>query len=526
MDRILAIEAAWEADATPLVIDTVEAGWKDEQAAMDVQMEAASNGEISIQFAKAEYLPPVQDRWNNRLNQAINDIADLVPGQDAEQLLTSGGGEAVQEDAPTAVSQSATVMVTTSGGDDESEHSGAVVVSASVSGDGGFGDALSHLNTIPAIDASTVNAIARDLQLDEAGRQALDTLHATHESNRLAMETERAEERKRLQKEVRAEIEGGQAQDQATMMKMAMITMQPISREGLDELDDAFFDGAESLANDPGPARVWRLARQRELSLETGGMMSASLDMIGLPDNRWSVDLLELIQSLELEDAESTQLRAVIADWHEPATHGMLDLKDRREGLEEAMQSMITGVEEGGAMSIDMEAAMNAEQLRGALQKARAAQTALTQRFADAIEAAVADPMPVRRAWMTRAFPKLAIEDEFASRFDRAAGVPDLTDEQRLAIITLRAEHDAAWWDETRKAVAIMTENREQPADQQQAFFQSQRLRQKADRHTFTRREAALKRLEALRQALSEAQLAAVNGLEDPPQRQQIALPF
>ena len=71
-----------------------------------------------------------------------------------------------------------------------------------------------------------------------------------------------------------------------------------------------------------------------------------------------------------------------------------------------------------------------------------------------------------------------------------------------------------------------MTENREQPADQQQAFFQSQRLRQKADRHTFTRREAALKRLEALRQALSEAQLAAVNGLEDPPQRQQIALPF
>ena len=56
--------------------------------------------------------------------------------------------------------------------------------------------------------------------------------------------------------------------------------------------------------------------------------------------------------------------------------------------------------------------------------------------------------------------------------------------------------------------------------------YESQRLRQEVDRHTFARREAALKRLEKLRSILNEQQIAAAGGLEDPAAPQKLELPF
>jgi len=526
--EIRTIEEAWESDATPLVIDFVEAQWKDDAATREVRMSAeGEDGNLTFDLPDRNYSREVREQWKARHDQTIDAIASLVPDMDVDQLVQAGSNK---EDAQTPsqnIETNTTVVVTSSSGSDGEGTEGTVIVGTSVSSDEGNPmDRLSVLKTIPAITHDTVEAIERDLKLNDSQRATLETLHATHESSRLAMETERAAERQEWEAEAQAKMESGGEQNQTSMMEMAMIMMTPISREGLEELDDAFYDGVESLASDPALARPWRLSRMRRLAVDGGGMMSASIDMMGVPDDRWKVDLLELIQSIDLDEDEYAIARETIAEWHESATAALIALRDQRDALESSMQEMVSAAQNGGSMNIDMEAAMKVQQLQQELQNDRSELSAINAELVSELESALRHPVQVRRAWMQMAFPGLATKDPFLERFARASNVPDLSDEQRLAIATLRAEHEDAWWTETSEAVSAITSNTEVPANDQEAFFQAQRVRQKADRHTFARREAGLKRLEQLRNVLNEQQLARTEGLPDPPEQTRVAFPF
>ena len=233
-----------------------------------------------------------------------------------------------------------------------------------------------------------------------------------------------------------------------------------------------------------------------------------------------------MIQSIDLDEDEYTIARETIAEWHESATAALIALRDQRDALESSMQEMVSAAQNGGSMNVDMEAAMKVQQLQQELQNDRSELSAINAELVSELESALRHPVQVRRAWMQMAFPGLATKDPFLERFARASNVPDLSDEQRLAIATLRAEHEDAWWTETSEAVSAITSNTEVPANDQEAFFQAQRVRQKADRHTFARREAGLKRLEQLRNVLNEQQLARTEGLPDPPKQTRVAFPF
>ena len=314
--------------------------------------------------------------------------------------------------------------------------------------------------------------------------------------------------------------------DQADQMKLGMILMAPISREGLESLDAAFFDGVEDIAGNQTLVQPWRLARVRELARLSGGMMSASIEMIGVPDNRWKVDLLALIERADMADGDRQAARAAMANWHADATSLALDVKASRDALDDGMLAMMKNMGRGGKVEIDVQAAMDVERLQQAAARKRDALSTLTQQTADAIAGAVSDTRAFRLAWLQRAFPDVAADDAFPKRYRTAAATARLSDDQRGAIAMLRAEHDESWWLETEAAIAILTAERAAVEDQTQAFYEAQRLRQEVDRHTFARREAALKRLEQLRGILDEQQLAEAGGLTDPAAPQSMALPF
>jgi len=523
MIAIDAIDAEWQQDAAAFLIEGMEAKWKDKAAQQNMMMEASEDGGLAFELPKAEYTAAVRTRWETRHEGAIEAIAVLVPEVDREALVDLGTGE--EEKASHTVESSTTAMVMGSSGDDD-EQNGSIVVSSSVSSDDDpFGGIGNDLLTIPDIDQYVLDGLARDFSLDDAGHAALAALHATHDQQRLAMETERADERRALRKDLGERMKSGDM-SQADQMSWGMTLMGPISREGLEPLDAAFFDGVTALTNDPTLVRPWRLARDRELSRLSGGMMSASIERIGVPDNRWKVDLLKLIEASELADADRVTARAAMASWHEDATRMAMDIKDSTDALDEGMLAMMKNVGQGGKMEIDLQAAMEVEKLQRAAAVKREALSALTQQTADAIADTVSDAESFRLMWLEQAFPGIAADDAFSTRYQSAARASGLTDQQRGAIAMLRAEHDEAWWLETEAAVAILTTERAEAKDQTQAFYDAQRIRQEVDRHTFARREAALKQLEKLRGILSEQQLAEVNQLPDPAAPRTMALPF
>ena len=269
----------------------------------------------------------------------------------------------------------------------------------------------------------------------------------------------------------------------------------------------------------------WRLSRTRSLLSSGGGMLSGSLDMIGPPDDRWKADLFEVVESADLTDADRVAAHDAMQDWHAAATVGMADVKKSRDALNDGMQAMMSGGD--GAMSIDMVAAMEVEKLQQTMKKLRESLATLSQQTAEVIAEAIADSPRFGRAWFAAAFPKVARSDQFLKLYGLASNTYELSDDQRAAIAMLRAEHDENWWATTEKAVAVMTTAEKATSDNpQDAFYRSQRLRQEVDRHTFARREAALKRLEKLRALLNEQQIAAAGGLEDPAAPQTLELPF
>lgn len=522
MAEIEQLAAAWERDAVPLMIEALAAGWKDDAARDEMIMETSGDGAMSFELPKREHSEAVRTRWRARHDTTIEAIAALVPELDKKALVTMGMGE----DAETShhVESSTTVMVASSGGDDDG---GAVVVASSVSSDGNpFSGLGNDLLTIPAIEQYVVDGLARDLDLETSQRSSLNALHATHEAARDAMETERGKERRGLQEEMRQAFMKDKAPNQATQMKWGMLMMQPISHEGLDELDAAFFDGAAALAHETALVEPWRMARIRQRTHTAGGMMSASMELIGVPDDRWKVDLFTMVERSDLDNTDRHAAAAAMEGWHAAATSLAVEIKEARNALDAGMHAMMKGTEAGGKVEIDYTAALEVEKLQRSTTKKRVALSQLTQQTADSIAEALADPQTFHLLWVKHAFPNIAATDPFSSRYHDAANTPELTDEQRGAIAMLRAEHDEAWWLGTEAAIDILSADREDVQDQTAAFFEAQQIKQEIDRHLFARREAALKRLEHLRSTLTEQQLAAAGGLTDPVAPRTLAMPF
>ncbi len=518
------IREAWEMDAVPLMIESLEATWADESAAQLAMQQTTESGNIAIEIPTAEHVRALRERWTARHDEALADMQRLIPEQLAADLKDDADNAAVDGDHTTSHSST---MVVVAGGSDETDGDGAVVVSSSVStSDGDWPDQFDHLMTIPRIRDETIEGISRDLSLSEAAQIQLRSLHTEHEAARLAMETARTGERRSEQARMKAAMEGESEPSQAMMMDMALIMMQPISREGLDELDAAFFRGVGELTENPDGLEPWRLARVRELATGGGGMMSASLGAIGVPDHRWSADLFTLVEACDLTDQDRAAALAAMEAWHHAATDAILNIRDAEDRLEEGMRAMMNMSEGSGKVEIDVQAAMKVEQLNAEVQKEHLGLSELTQATMDAMAAQVSDAHTLRRAWLKAAFPDIASVDAFLKLYARAADTADLTDDQRAAIAMLQAEHVESWWDATEEAVAILSVDRAPPANQQEAFFEGQRIRQEVDRHTFARREAALKRIEHLRTILNHVQLTAADGLADPPEAQGLAMPF
>lgn len=527
------IVLAWEDDAVDLLIDAMEAKWSDSQVRAQTVVEPNEDGSITFELPTAEQVDGVRKRWDVKHDATLGAIASLVPSSDADTLIADGsdGNDALPRERQEEAMFGTTIMVQSNG--DGSEEEGSVIMmsgSVSNSESGGLEGAKQALLSIPPIKQQMLDCIARDLQLDEAGLAELNALYATHEATRLAMETERATERRKIVEVAQKNMDESGQVDQAAMMRLGMLMMEPISRDGLDQLDATFFSGADALASKLGKDPVlvvqpWRLSRTRSLSSGGGGMLTGSLDMIGPPDDRWKADLFEVVESADLTDADRAAAHDAMQDWHAAATAGMADVKKSRDALNDGMQAMMSGGD--GAMSIDMVAAMEVEKLQQTMKKSRESLATLSQRTADVIAEAIADSPRFRRAWFAAAFPKVARSDRFLKLYGRASKASELTDDQRAAIAMLRAEHDEHWWVNTEEAITVMTTaEKTTSSNPQDAFYESQRLRQEVERHTFSRREAALKRLEKLRSLLNEQQIAAAGGLQDPAAPQTLELPF
>ena len=531
-EALTQIVLAWEDDAVNLLIEAVEAKWRDSQAREQAAIEPNEDGSISIAVPTAEQVDAVRARWDIKHDATLRAIASLVPSSDADSLIADGSDN---DDAPhrkqNEVMVGTTVMIQSDGDGTEDEGS-AVIISGSVSENqgGGLEGAKQALLSIPPLKRQMLDSITRDLQLDEVGLAELNALYESHEATRLAMETERATERRKIAEAAKKEIGENGQRDQAAMMRLGMLMMEPISRDGLDELDATFFNGVNVLAVNLGKDPVlvvqpWRLSRTRSLSSGGGGMLTGSLDMIGPPDDRWKADLFEVVESADLTDADRAAAHNAMQDWHAAATTGMADVKKSRDDLNEGMQAMMSGGD--GAVSIDMEAAMEVEKLQQTMKQSRETLATLSQQTVDLIAEAIADSPRFRREWFAAAFPRVAQSDRFLKLYLLASKASELSDDQRAAIAMLRAEHDEHWWANTEEAVAVMTTaEKATSSNPQDAFYRSQRLRQEVDRHTFARREAALKRLEKLRSILNEQQIAAAGGLEDPAAPQKLELPF
>ena len=131
--EIRMIEEAWESDATPLVIDFVEAQWKDDAATREVRMSAeGEDGNLTFDLPDRNYSREVREQWKARHDQAIDAIASLVPDMDVDQLVQAGSNK---EDAQTPsqnIETNTTVVVTSSSGSDGEGTEGTVIVGTSV----------------------------------------------------------------------------------------------------------------------------------------------------------------------------------------------------------------------------------------------------------------------------------------------------------------------------------------------------------------------------------------------------------
>ena len=516
----------WQEDATPLALSLLEARWKDRDLQRQ-QMMTAVDGSMEIKVGQPEFGAKARGDWDNRQNKSIDAIMGMIPEEHRKTINGNLAHSMVDPDPPPLTESSTSVVVMGSTADIGDDGGGSVTISASVSStDDPFSGIGGDLKTIPGIPTTTMKGLARDLQLDDSQTVSLNAIYQTHEDARLGIQQERVAERDKIKEELAKDMQAGKTPDQAAMMRLGMMMMQPISDEGLSELDATFFEDVQSLTDDRKTVSMWRMARERQLSQRGGGMLSMSLDMIGIPDDRWRVDLLEVIESADLSEPDRLASRAAIENWHAPATKSLLELQDLQQKVEEGMQAMLGDPVDGGALQVDMVAAMEVEKTTQLVTAKREKLTDLTQATIDSVLEQVNDRYALQQAWTKDAFPALAGEDQFEQLYENAMSTTDLSDDQRATIAEMRLSHREAWWNDTETIIAVITAAPPADGTSEEAFVEGQRVRQTVDTKSFARREAALKRAEKLRKVLTDTQLSNAGGLPDPPKGRQMSLPF
>ncbi len=504
----------WYDDATLLLIDALEANWRDIREQQNAVTEVDEEGNMTFDIPGSENSIAAMKAWNSRSAEAMDAISALVPEELADALQQDGDTEEEQS----VVTTSTAVVISSGGGSDSDE---TVVVATETSPGGEYGGLFDDLNVLPALRQSLIDGLARDLALTEADRRTLDELFETHDTARAELEAMRLAKKNAKKDEFSDRIADMTEADQ---MAFAIEMMTPISQEGLSELDDAFFEGVATIGNSEA-IEPWRLSRVREMLVGVGGI-SRTLRLIGVPDNRANVDLLNLVSNASLNDREYAAAREALSRWHGPATALMEDIQSKTVKLDEAMRAMMSQEQSGGSMSIDLTAAMEIDQMQTAVATQRAELSALAQETVQTIESVLSNTDDFHRMWLLEAHPEVASQDPFIDMYDRVLKIDSLTDDQRATIAAMRIEHNDAWWTATEEAIATIETPQNTPANQQEAFFAAQRVRQNIQQQAFARRESALKRLEQVRSLLTEEQLAVAAGLPDPAAPRTAGVPF
>jgi hypothetical protein len=278
-----------------------------------------------------------------------------------------------------------------------------------------------------------------------------------------------------------------------------------------------------------------RLARQRSLDGSGDLMGMISLGMGG-SGQAHRADPTEALESAELDDAHITQSLRALGNWHELATVAAGNLHSANEAQQEAMQAQMQRqfAEQDRDGSIDISMSIDGSAMKGLQERLLKAQAELAQANRQGIDALIAnlsedDALRVRRAWMAKAWPDiLGKGDPLQSSFDTAMQLDDLTGAQRGEMAMLRMQHDTQWWASSEKIIDELDANTNisllmddhSTQDMMLAFQAFERNRNELERKKFARREAALKQLAALREMLTEAQLAQARGLPDPASAQ------
>lgn len=457
---------------------------------------------------------PLQARAR-RLNEALGALGG--PGQPLEL--------AHRPAQPSVISESSVEIIVGSTGSPMDLTAGStVIMSSSVSLDGDMLGSSDGMNMgamfgFKSMPGSLRARLIRDLALDQEGIDALDALLEAHGAA-LAQPQETT---------VAASFNEGDGQ--------IMFSPFGASAEGraiTQVADDAFFQGTQALGH--SEAVQWhRLARKRSLAGSGDLMGIISLGMGG-SGQAHRADPMEALESAELDDAHITQSLRALGNWHELATAAADNLHSASEAQQEAMQAQMQQqfAEQDSDGSLDISMSIDGSAIKGLQERLRKAQVELARANRQGIDLLMAnlsedDALRVRRAWMVKAWPDILDKgDPLQSSFDSAMQLDDLTDTQRGKMAMLRMQHDTQWWASSEKIIDELDANTDisllmdgrSTQDMMSAFQAFERNRDELERKKFARREAALKQLAALREMLTEAQLAQARGLPDPASAQ------
>lgn len=466
-----------------------------------------------IRFDRIEQAQaPLQARAR-RLNEALGALGD--PGQPLVLDL------AQRPDKPHGTSDASMAFIVTTDVSDMALPEGAsVIIGSSVALDGdimdsGFG--MGAMFGFAPLPSSLRGRLIRDLGLDQDGIEAMDALFEAHTTDILESQ----------QAAVSAAVNNdGQA----------MFTPFGASAEGHTitlTADNAFFDGVEALG-DLQAVRWHRLARQRSVALGGGVMGMISIGMGG-SGQAHRADPTEALESAGLDDEQVTQGLRVLDAWH-ASSAAVADTLQSANAAQQAafhaqIQRQFDEQDDEGGVNVSM--SVDGSSMHVLQERLHTAEAALAAANRDGIDALVDwlgedDGLSVRRAWLVKAWPDVLDRgDPLQASFDTAMRLDNLTDNQRGKIAMLRMQHDMQWWAASEAIIDELDQGADlsgliaghDAQDVMSAFQAFERNREELERKKFTRREAALKQLAALREVLTTAQLEQAGGLPDPDQR-------
>ena len=456
---------------------------------------------------------PLQAR-SNEVNRALGELggADTSLSREVHAHLHQ----------PPHMTGSSVVMIASSGAEGMDLPDGAVVMSSSMHFDGdeaGFFGTSSMFGFQPM--PSTLRArLIRDMALDSDGIATLNLLLKDHAST--------------LQEAGDAATADTVSNDGSRIM-LTQFSMNDDGRQITESADAAFFDALELLPNGEA-VHAHRQARQRVLHASGSGVMG--MISMGFGDGgsmAFQADPSESLQRADIDPSIVTDTLNSLDDWQGSATTAAQRLGSARRAQNELINSQIQHQLTADTESASINFSTNDAQQMGDTQKRlQQAQQALGEAYRDGLQLILdgmseMDALKVRRQWLLTAYPSvLGRGDPLARSFADAMELADLTETQRGGITMLHVEHNDAWWASSTDMIAAMGQSGpglgalisgSDPEAGVAAFEAMQQSRQELDRKKFARREAALKRLAALRSMLSAEQLGQLNGLQDPKDR-------